>query len=319
MGMISSRTNYYNSLYLSRKVLSAILLLLFLLFSTIPSSAQQLISPEKFDSFLPDIIGDSWNKSSFNDFSSQNENLGAATYIGPDNAIIQIGIRHYSADKWTKEKAKAKNDSKTKKVEGYTLHLGTTMGQREVLLFLDNNFSIRITGQENKVDQQLSTLINALSPNKIISLASPEKSTTSSSEDETHSRTLNYVLPDNLAGMKHGRIMKQSSGSVVSTTYGNDDLPYSVNIQLAKGELARNYIHKLEKNSSAPNTDLQQVEHNNSTLFYRVEESSVSYMSYYNDHLIVIGADAPAQTSFDLQKARSHLLNAYDELTSELK
>ena len=119
--------------------------------------------------------------------------------------------------------------------------------------------------------------------------------------------------------MQHGRIMQQSSGSVASTTYGNDELSYSVNIQLAKDNLARKYNKRLENKLSEQNTDLQQIEHNSSKLFYREEESSISYMSFYNDHLIIIGADAPSQASLDIKKVQSHLLNAYDELTSKLK
>lgn len=317
--MSSLKINYLSSQYFTQKGLSASFLLLFLFATTLPLSAQQLVDPEKFDALLPEAIADSWNKSSFNIFSSQDENFGAASYIGPDNAIIQIGIRHYSADKWKQEKTKIKEDSKTKKVENYTLYFGKTMGQREVLLFLDNHFSIRVTGQENIVDKQISTIINAVSPDKILALASPQKSTSSSSEDDTPSESLKKLLPDHLAGMQHGRIIQQSSGSVISTTYGNDDLPYSVNIQLAKGELAQNYNKQLEDKFSEPNTDLQQIEHNSYKLFYRVEESAISYMSFYNNRLIVIGADAPAQTTFDLEEARSHLLNAYDELISGLK
>ncbi|WP_440998783.1 hypothetical protein [Fodinibius sp. SL11] len=239
--------------------------------------------------------------------------------MGPDNAIIQIGIRHYSANKWNQEKRKTKQNSKTEEVGEHNLYLGEIMGQREALLFLDNNFSVRITGPKEMVDKQISTILEAISTEKITKTDSPSSSQSSSAKNKSQSELLKKLLPDNLAGMQHGKISQHASEPVVSTTYGNSNLPYSVNIQLAEGKLAQEFNKQLQEELSEPNTDLQQIVHKNARLFYRKEESAISYMSFNNNRLIIVGADAPAQTSFNKEKAEKHLLKTFDELASNFK
>lgn len=122
--MKSSRSNYFSSQYFTRNILSASLLILFVFVTVHPIIAQELVKPEKFEQLLPETINDSWNKSSFNSFTSQDEHWGGVSYLGSGNAIIQIGIRHYSADKWNQEKDEVTHDSKPKEVGEHTLYLG---------------------------------------------------------------------------------------------------------------------------------------------------------------------------------------------------
>jgi hypothetical protein len=317
--MKSSRIYYLITQYAVKNLLTVSLLILILLVTVLPIAAQELTNPDKFENLLPETINNSWKKSSYNSFTSQDEHWGSTSYMGPDNAIIQIGIRHYSADKWNKEKQKTKQESESKNIEGYPLYLGEMMGQREALLFLDNNFSVRFTGPKKIIDTQITTFLDAVSLETILKLTSKEKGKTSPSNSKTQSKLLKKLLPDNLAGMQHGKISQHASAPVVSTTYGNDELSYSVNIQMAKGELANKHKKQLQNEFNEPNTDLEQVVHQGSTLFYREEESAISYMSFYDNSLIIIGADAPVQTSFNKEKAKKHLLKTYEELASNFK
>lgn len=203
-----------------------------------------------------------------------------------------------------------------KKLENTLFILGKTMGQREALLFLDRNFSVRVTGPQKNVDEQLPTILKAVSLDKIINLASPSENQPSTSKSKNRLETLKKLFPNNLAGMEHGRISQHPSEIVVSTTYGNDDLPYSVNIQMAKGKLAQEHNKQLQEEIEEPNTDLQQIVHKKAHLFYREEGSAISLMSFNDNRLIIIGADAPTKTSINKEKTKKHLLETFDQLTA---
>ncbi len=307
-----------------QKIFTYSLFTSFLLFSlTFPSSAQddtqnQLVNPEHFENILPGELSPKWEKSNFSARTSPSENWGGATYMGDGGAYMQVGLRHYTHDKWKEKKTEAQEDNKAIEIGNYIGYLGEIMGQEEFLVFFGNNFSIRMVGA-NLTKEDLTALIEQVPLKKINALSDDQnKSTNKNTSNATDSKSLRSIIPDTLSGMMHGRIRTVPKKPILAVTYGNDDLHYSVNIQIAAGEPMQDAKKSLKEELNETNTDLQEIDYKGQQLWFREEESAVSFTIFLNDLVLMISADAPANNSFDKKAARNHLLQAYDQLKTNI-
>lgn len=271
-----------------------------------------LVNPELFEQFMPEQITPDFKKSGFSARSSPSENWGGASYMG-NGTFLQVGIRHFSPTKWKQEKADSQNDGKPIKVGKNTGYLDETMGQQELIVYFGHNFSARAIGADI-TKEDLVTMLKKLPYKKINALASSSNSNPKKENSEPNTESLRALLPDHLTGMSRGEIQASSNEPAIAVSYRHRRLPYFISVRLAKGNVTKKAKYYLEKELEERNTDLQEVRHNGSVLWFRKEESTISFTTFKDELYLTLIATAPANTSFNKQDARNHLLQAFAQL-----
>lgn len=275
-----------------------------------------LADPQRFEALLPDTLPGGWKKSGFSTQTSASMNWGGVAYLRGGKAL-QLGVRHYSPARWQEEQKEARADAiANMSIAGRPGFYGKIMGQPELKVFLKGNFMVRAVGPGDAAQENLVTAIRQVPLDQVGALAESQASGSDSvdkSAKPSVAAALRTLIPDTLAGFIRGRIREASGKSMVSSVFGKEGVPYSINVYLAAGKLRNQYRANLQEELD----EIQETEYNGRTYYVRNEESAVSVIGLPGDLLVMLGADGPASEPFDLEAARKQLFRVLDALNPD--